>query len=42
MLRTIARVCALVGGVHTVAGIFDKFVYHSSTFLAKQRLGKLS
>ena len=41
-MRTIARVCALVGGVHTVAGMFDKFVYHSSSFLAKKRLGKLS
>ena len=41
-LRSIARVCALVGGVHTVAGMVDKLVYHGHAFLHKQRMGKLA
>ena len=41
-LHSIARICALVGGVHTVAGMLDQLVYHSSAFLDKYRIGKLS
>ena len=36
----IARVCALVGGVMTVASIIDKIIYQSSTVLVKGRMGK--
>ena len=42
LMQTIARVCALVGGVFTVAGIVDAAIYHSSLALHKQQLGKLS
>ena len=42
VLQSIARVCALVGGVFNVAGMVDKLIYHSSTFLQKKRIGKLS
>ena len=36
----IARVCALVGGVMTVASIIDKIIYQSSAVLVKGRMGK--
>ena len=39
---TVARVCALVGGVMTVANIIDKIVYQSGHLLLKNRMGKLS
>ena len=39
---TVARVCALVGGVTTVANIIDKIVYQSGHLLLKNRMGKLS
>jgi hypothetical protein len=42
VLRSVARICALVGGVHTVAGMVDKVVYYSTAFVQKQRMGKLS
>ena len=38
LLRGIARVCALVGGVFTVAGIIDSIVYRG----VKSSLGKQS
>ena len=38
LLRAVARVCALVGGVFTVAGIVDSLVYQS----VKHSLGKQS
>ena len=38
----VARICALVGGVMTVASIIDKIVYQSSAMLLKNRMGKLS
>jgi len=40
--QSIARICALVGGVYTVGGILDKLVYHSLLHVGKQRVGKLS
>jgi hypothetical protein len=34
-------VCAIIGGVFTVAGIFDSFIYHSMRSLGKKiELGK--
>ena len=38
----VARICALVGGVMTVASIVDKVVYQSSVLLLKNRMGKQS
>lgn len=38
----VARICALVGGVMTVASVIDKIVYQSSHLLLKNRMGKLS
>ena len=40
--EVMSGICALVGGVYTVAGIVDSIVYHSAVAWRKQRLGKLS
>ncbi|KAI7729959.1 hypothetical protein M8C21_028727 [Ambrosia artemisiifolia] len=41
-LHFLTNICAIVGGIFTVAGIFDSFVYHSQKALKKKRdLGKL-
>ncbi|XP_012270092.1 endoplasmic reticulum-Golgi intermediate compartment protein 3 [Orussus abietinus] len=37
------NVCAIIGGVFTVAGLFDTFLYHSSRVIQKkEELGKFS
>lgn len=36
----LTQLCAIIGGVFTVAGIIDKTVYHSYRSLEKARLGK--
>jgi hypothetical protein len=38
LLRSVARICALIGGVFTVAGILDSIVYRG----VKRRIGKQS
>jgi len=40
LFGAVARICALVGGVITVASIVDKIVYQSSHLL-KNQMGKL-
>ena len=35
-------ICAIVGGVFTVAGIIDAIIHKSVAVLFKQRIGKLS
>ena len=35
-------ICAIVGGVFTVAGIVDSIIHKSVAVLFKQRIGKLS
>ncbi|XP_063993800.1 endoplasmic reticulum-Golgi intermediate compartment protein 3 [Diachasmimorpha longicaudata] len=36
------NVCAIIGGVFTVAGLIDTFLYHSVRAIQKQELGKFS
>lgn len=40
-LRFLVQVCAIIGGVFTVAGMIDGFIYRSSSFFKKAELGKL-
>ncbi|KAF5789912.1 putative endoplasmic reticulum vesicle transporter [Helianthus annuus] len=41
-LHFLTNICAIVGGIFTVAGIFDSFIYHGHKALKKKRdLGKL-
>jgi Endoplasmic reticulum vesicle transporter len=35
-------ICAIVGGVFTVAGIVDAIIHRSVSVLFKERIGKLS
>jgi Endoplasmic reticulum vesicle transporter len=35
-------ICAIVGGVFTVAGIIDAVIHRSVSSLFKQRIGKLN
>jgi hypothetical protein len=35
-------ICALVGGIFTIAGIVDALIHTSVSLLFKQRIGKLS
>lgn len=38
----ITNVCAIIGGVYTVAGLLDTFIYHSIKLIQKKiELGKL-
>ena len=38
-IRFFTSVCAVVGGVFTVMGVFDKFLYNSSKIVKRQSLG---
>jgi len=35
-------VCAIIGGVFTVAGIIDSFIYHGVRNFKKTQIGKMS
>ncbi len=37
----LTQLCAIIGGVFTVAGIFDQILYHSARHFQKVELGKL-
>jgi hypothetical protein len=37
----VIQLCAIIGGVFTVAGIVDSVIYHGNKLLLKQELGKL-
>lgn len=41
-LSFLTNVCAIIGGVFTVAGIVDAFVYHGAKLIMKDNIGKLS
>ncbi|CAI9781775.1 unnamed protein product [Fraxinus pennsylvanica] len=41
-LHFLTHICAIVGGIFTVAGIVDSFVYHGQKALRKRKLGKFS
>ena len=42
-LHFLTNVCAIVGGVFTVTGIIDAFIYHGHRAIKKKmELGKLS
>ena len=41
LMRAVARICALVGGVYAVGGIVQALVYHSAAAV-KQNIGKQS
>ncbi|XP_031498595.1 uncharacterized protein LOC116263128 [Nymphaea colorata] len=41
-LHFLTSVCAIVGGIFTVAGIVDSFVYHGQRMKKKMALGKFS
>ena len=36
------HICAIVGGIFTIAGILDSMIYNSVGMLFKKRIGKLS
>ena len=38
----IVHICAIVGGIFTVAGIIDAMIHRSVSVLFKKRIGKLS
>jgi len=40
-LHFLTSLCAIVGGVFTVAGLLDAFLYHSAKYIQKSELGKL-
>ncbi len=43
LLHLIAEICAIVGGVFTVAGVFDRFVYAGVRKIEQKfQMGKLS
>ena len=35
-------ICAIIGGVYTIAGIVDSMIYKSVSYVFKNRIGKLS
>jgi hypothetical protein len=35
-------ICAIIGGVYTIAGIIDSIIYKSVSYVFKSRIGKLS
>ena len=35
-------VCAVIGGVYTIAGIVDSMIHKSVSYVFKNRIGKLS
>jgi hypothetical protein len=35
-------ICAIIGGVYTIAGIVDSIIYKSVSYVFKSRIGKLS
>ncbi|KAI8776979.1 endoplasmic reticulum-Golgi intermediate compartment protein 3 [Biomphalaria glabrata] len=42
-LHFLTEVCAIIGGIFTVASLIDSFIYHSSRVIAKKiELGKAS
>ncbi|CAM8946360.1 unnamed protein product [Rhodiola kirilowii] len=42
-LHFLTNVCAIVGGIFTVSGILDSFVYHGHKLIKKkQEIGKFS
>ena len=38
----IVYICAIVGGIFTIAGIVDAMIHKSVSAIFKQRIGKLS
>jgi len=40
-LHFLTSLCAIIGGVFTVAGLLDSFLYHGAKYLQKNELGKL-
>lgn len=43
LLHFVSRVCAIIAGAFTLAGMFDKFVYHGVKKLEKKlQVNKLS
>ncbi|KAF5942964.1 hypothetical protein HYC85_020606 [Camellia sinensis] len=41
-LHFLTNVCAIVGGVFTVSGILDSFIYHGQRAIKKMEIGKFS
>ncbi|XP_060973092.1 uncharacterized protein LOC115724845 isoform X1 [Cannabis sativa] len=41
-LHFLTNVCAIVGGVFTVSGILDSFIYHGHKVIKKMEIGKFS
>lgn len=38
----LVHICAIVGGIFTIAGIVDALIHRSVAILFKERIGKLS
>ena len=42
LIEFLISVCAIIGGVYTIAGIVDSMIHKSVSFVFKNRIGKLS
>lgn len=38
----LVHICAIIGGIFTIAGIVDSLIHRSVSLIFKQRIGKLS
>lgn len=41
-IEFLISICAIIGGVYTIAGIVDSMIYKSVSLMFKSRIGKLS
>lgn len=42
IIEFFVHICAIIGGIFTIAGIIDAMIHRSVSLIFKQRIGKLS
>ena len=42
IIEFLIKICAIIGGVYTIAGIVDSMIHKSMAALFKNRIGKLA
>ena len=42
LIDFLISICAIIGGVYTIAGIVDSVIYRSVSYVFKNRIGKLA
>lgn len=42
LVEFMISICAIIGGVYTIAGIVDSMIHKSVSYVFKNRIGKLS